>query len=193
MPPEDNARCRADRQRDAGKMYKAATGRYLLGLGSLAIAEHQPRWAARLFGAAEGLLDMRNPMDFDPTMRLACERDAAFLRAHFGEKAYAALQAEGRAVPLQDLLAWNEDADAPAPSLPQASPQQSSWPNPAGLTRRELDVLRLLAEGLSNIQIAERLVISPRTVDNHLVSIYSKLHVSSRTAAARYAHEQHLL
>jgi DNA-binding NarL/FixJ family response regulator len=66
-------------------------------------------------------------------------------------------------------------------------------PAPSGLTARELDVLRLLAEGLSNAQIAGRLAISPRTVDNHLVSLYSKLHVSSRTAAARSAHEQHLL
>src|SRR5579884_3868118 len=47
--------------------------------------------------------------------------------------------------------------------------------------------------GLTNNQIAERLVISPRTVENHLVSLYSKLQVSSRTAAIRFAHEQHLL
>ncbi|HJT57965.1 MAG TPA: tetratricopeptide repeat protein [Ktedonobacteraceae bacterium] len=173
--------------------YKEITGRYLFGLGSLAVAEQQPRRAAHLLGAAEGLLDTSNIMDFDPTTRLSYERDTAFLRAHFGEQAYAALQAEGRAMPLQDLLTWHEGTASPAASHPPASAQQPSSSTPAGLTRRELEVLRLLAEGLSNNQIAERLVISPRTVDNHLVSIYSKLHVSSRTAAARYAHEQHLL
>jgi len=54
-------------------------------------------------------------------------------------------------------------------------------------------VLRLLAQGLTDTQIAEQLVISPRTVNNHLTSIYSKIQVSSRSAATRYAMEQHLL
>jgi DNA-binding NarL/FixJ family response regulator len=56
-----------------------------------------------------------------------------------------------------------------------------------------VEVLRLLVAGLSYAQIAEQLVISPRTVDGHLRSIYSKLGVSSRMAAARYALEQHLV
>jgi DNA-binding NarL/FixJ family response regulator len=50
-------------------------------------------------------------------------------------------------------------------------------------------VLRLVAQGLTNAQVAERLSLSPRTVDQHLRSIYNKLDVSSRTAAARFAHE----
>jgi DNA-binding CsgD family transcriptional regulator len=168
------------------------TGKYLAALGNLAVAEQQPHRAARLFGAAEGLLDMRNPMDFDPSMRLDYERDAASVRAQLGEVAYNAAQAEGRAMFLDHLLNSHESTTEPVASKPTSS-TKSSLPAPSGLTARELDVLRLLAEGLSNAQIAARLVISPRTVDNHLVSLYSKLHVSSRTAAARYAHEQHLL
>jgi DNA-binding NarL/FixJ family response regulator len=54
-------------------------------------------------------------------------------------------------------------------------------------------VLRLLAQGLSDAQIAEHLVISPRTVNRHITSLYSKLGVSSRAAATRFAHEHHLL
>ena len=65
--------------------------------------------------------------------------------------------------------------------------------HPAGLTARELEVLRLLAQGLTDTQAAEQLVISPRTVNFHLTSIYSKLGVSSRSAATRYAIEQHLV
>lgn len=87
----------------------------------------------------------------------------------------------------------HERANEAAGSISRPSKRQPSSPIPAGLTRRELDVLRLLADGLSNREIADHLVISPRTVDGHLVSIYSKLHVSSRTAAAHYVHEHRLL
>ena len=62
-----------------------------------------------------------------------------------------------------------------------------------GLTAREMVVLRLLAEGLSSVLIAERLVISLTTVNTHVRSIYRKLGISSRSAATRYAIDHHLL
>jgi ATP/maltotriose-dependent transcriptional regulator MalT len=61
------------------------------------------------------------------------------------------------------------------------------------LTARELDVLGLLAQDLSNSRIAERLVVSRRTVEAHLQSIYAKLGVKSRDAAVRVAMEHGLL
>lgn len=63
----------------------------------------------------------------------------------------------------------------------------------AGLTPREIEVLRLVAEGLTDAQVAERLFLSPRTVSQHLRSIYNKLGVSSRAAATRFAIEHGLL
>jgi len=54
-------------------------------------------------------------------------------------------------------------------------------------------VLRLVARGLTDAQVAGQLVLSPRTVNAHLRSIYSKLNVTSRTAATRYAVEHHLV
>jgi predicted ATPase/DNA-binding CsgD family transcriptional regulator len=60
------------------------------------------------------------------------------------------------------------------------------------LTTREIEVLRLLAMGLSNKQIAERLVLSPHTVSGHIQSIFGKLALNSRSAATRYALEHHL-
>ena len=54
-------------------------------------------------------------------------------------------------------------------------------------------MLRLVAQGLTNEQVAEQLVISPRTVNTHLTSIFSKIGVSSRGAATRYAIEHHLV
>jgi len=67
-----------------------------------------------------------------------------------------------------------------------------SRPAYEALTAREVEVLRLLAMGLSNSQIAERLVLSPHTVNGHIQSIYGKLGLNSRSAATRYALEHHL-
>ena len=63
---------------------------------------------------------------------------------------------------------------------------------PFGLTPRELDVLRLVSEGLTDAEVAERLYVSRRTVTSHLTSIYTRLGVSSRTAATRFAIEHGL-
>ncbi|MFL5761384.1 MAG: helix-turn-helix transcriptional regulator [Thermomicrobiales bacterium] len=65
-------------------------------------------------------------------------------------------------------------------------------PMPAKLTQREVEVLRLVASGLTDAGVAERLYISPRTVSQHLQSIYNKLDVSTRSAATRFAVEHGL-
>ena len=65
------------------------------------------------------------------------------------------------------------------------APAQEALPEP--LTERETEVLRLLAQGLSNKEIAQRLVIGERTVKTHVSSVLAKINVSSRTQAALYA------
>ncbi len=65
--------------------------------------------------------------------------------------------------------------------------------HPAGLTEREVEVLRLVARGTSNTEIAAALVISEKTVARHLSNIFIKLDVGSRTAAAAYAFENRLV
>jgi DNA-binding CsgD family transcriptional regulator len=64
---------------------------------------------------------------------------------------------------------------------------------PGGLTEREVEVLRLVAEGRSNHDIARELVLSQKTVERHLSNIFTKLDVPSRTAAAAYAHQHDLM
>jgi DNA-binding NarL/FixJ family response regulator len=64
---------------------------------------------------------------------------------------------------------------------------------PAGLSAREVDVLRLIAVGLSDAEAAARLFLSVRTVNAHLRSIYRKLGVSSRAAAGHFAHANGLV
>ena len=72
-------------------------------------------------------------------------------------------------------------------------PRPSTRANPQGLTTRELQILGLVSEGLNNIDIAQHLSISAKTVDHHISSILSKLNVRSRTEAATAARKQNLL
>ncbi len=96
---------------------------------------------------------------------------------------------------LEQVLANWEAMPSPRP-VPTTSPSPvAAFAHPfhAGLTPREMDVLCLLAQGLTSTQIAERLVIGVVTVNFHVRSVYSKLGVSSRSAATRYAIEHHLV
>ena len=97
--------------------------------------------------------------------------------------------------PEQALAAQGQ---APGPQRPSTEELSStkSPPHPLtpdGLTAREVEVLRLVAQGLTDAQIAEKLVIARRTVNWYLTSIYGKIHVPSRAAATRYAIEHHLI
>ena len=78
-------------------------------------------------------------------------------------------------------------ADPPAEPGPGASAPTPARAYPAGLSGREIEVLRLVAAGLTSAEVAERLYLSPNTVNAHLRRIYRKLGVTSRGAATRFA------
>src|SRR5437667_10888247 len=108
--------------------------------------------------------------------------------------------ARGELVEETVAIAWQEGRTKSPEQALAASGELSSSPTtaspptyPIGLTTREVEVLRVVAQGLTNEQMAERLVISPRNVDTHLTSIYGKIGVTSRVAATRYAIEHHLV
>jgi DNA-binding CsgD family transcriptional regulator/tetratricopeptide (TPR) repeat protein len=105
------------------------------------------------------------------------------------ESAPAAAVREAKlAVATFDRLGALADADAASGLLRGLGASGRGWPRGArSITRREDEVLGLLAEGCSNAQIAERLVISTRTAEHHVASILSKLDLRSRSEAAAYA------
>src|SRR5207245_4773445 len=120
-----------------------------------------------------------------PVDRAAYERDVARVRTSLGEETFAAAWTQGRSMTPEQALAAPERAVSPEPvpavsrPLPDGKPPRAPIPTyPDDLTAREVEVLRLVAQGLTDAQVAEKLVISPRTVNWHLSTIYSKIQVS---------------
>ena len=175
--------------------YKDLLPSCLEGLAGVVAAQAEPTWAAQLWGAAKTLRDtIGTPIP--PVERAGYERSVAAARAHLGEKAFTAAWAEGRTMSPEQALAARGPVTIPEqlPVVPQPTTREKTSPTYlTGLTSREVEVLRLVAQGLTDAQVAEQLVISPRTVNWHLTTIYSKLGVSSRSAATRYAIEHHFV
>jgi predicted ATPase/DNA-binding CsgD family transcriptional regulator len=158
----------------------------LEGLAEVALTHGRSARAARLWGAADALReaigahpspsDRSNP-GYGSALAAASSRpDGA---------AWETGWSEGRQMTQEEAIGYAllEEEVEPAPQ-PKVS---------AGLSERELEVLRLVAEGLTDPQVASRLYISPRTVGFHLRSVYRKLGVSSRAAAASEATRRFLI
>jgi len=160
----------------------AVVGWSLLGLARVAKAERQHWRAASLLGAGEAYLNLS--LDLDLAERTNYERDLAALRTYLGEEGYTQARDEGRKMTPEQALAVTEPAPATHPSMLTLYPD--------GLTAREVEILRLVALGWTDTQVAEKLIISPRTVQGHLRSVYNKIDVTSRSAATRYAVEHNL-
>ncbi|HJZ07833.1 MAG TPA: LuxR C-terminal-related transcriptional regulator, partial [Trebonia sp.] len=127
---------------------------------------------ARVLGAADAYASMREPRPHRP--------------ARSAEEAVAQMRVEVRAGRL-DGAAVDAVLEAAGHRLPRR--RQAI----AGLTAREVEVLILLARGMSNKRIAEQLVITPKTAGNHVEHIYTKIGASSRAAAAMFAVQHGLL
>ncbi|MCC6793431.1 MAG: AAA family ATPase [Thermomicrobiales bacterium] len=160
-------------------------GDALTGLASVAIAQGQMERAARLYGAAEALRDQLGA-SIEVMKRSAYEYRVETLKAGLSPEAFAGAWSAGAALPLAEVFAEALDepgrpAERVMPVVPAGSPALN------GLTAREAEVLRLLADGLSDRDIGEALFISPRTVNGHVTNLLGKLGLESRTAAAAYA------
>jgi len=166
-----------DRARRAGMKVQMAYA--LLGLALASRSEADPRWSARLHGAADqAFADLGHAVE-SLEARLASQ-DRERLRAEIGTEAFDTDYAAGRA--LDPASAARQARRGPRAVPSQAVPADDA----SVLTPRELDVLKLVAQGLSNPDIARRLSLSEHTVHRHLANILRKLNLSSRTAAAAW-------
>ena len=158
--------------------------------------------AARLWGVAEALGEASGPRS--PLLLHVAHPDDDYLvrvvRAQLGEQAFTSAWAEGQLMTVEQAFAIQgqpiTSEGASAKLATQAGTKKHTRAGPLApheLTGREIEVLRLVAQGLTDAQIAQTLIISPRTVNAHLRSIYSKLEMTSRNAATRYAIEHRLV
>lgn len=176
------------------------------GLADIAIDTGAARAAARLLGAA-AVLRERSGGTVWPDERARLERTMAMVRAVLSDDEYDREVAAGRALPLDDVVA-EATAVATAAAAPQEAQPAESTPatpaeptgagapdagNTAGLSPRELDVLRLLVSGKSNPEIADALFIGRGTVKTHVGNILAKLEARSRTEAVAIAHQRGLV
>ena len=180
--------------RETNENRPLAVATNLQGIGVTLVALGRLTEAVRLWGAAEALCTLL------PEERAFVARARTAVRAELGEEAFSAAWAEGQAMTLEQAMTAMEHVALSSQPLARATKrargarQWASTPSAlGGLTLREGEVLRLVARGLTDAQIAEALVISPRTVNAHLRSMYMKLHISSRNAATYFALEHGLL
>jgi len=151
-------------------------------LAIILLEQDMAAWSAKVFGLTNNVIVLgQSYSDWAILERSSYKQGfEAKLRAHLGAEAFEKHLMAGKQLTLDDLLA-----------IPHPATQTKTSPD--SLSSRELEVLHLLTENLSNQQMAEQLVVSRRTVEAHLRSIYDKLGVKSRDAALRVAREQGLL
>ncbi len=155
----------------------------LEGIAEVATIQGKFTWAAQLWGSAEVLREAVG-VPIPLVDRANYERLVTNVRAQLGEKAFTTVWAEGRMMTPEQVLAMSEQ-EVVQPPASIAAISSSSYP--AGLTRREVEVLRLVAKGLTNFEIAQELGISEKTIAHHLTHIFNKTTSENRASAAAFA------
>jgi DNA-binding NarL/FixJ family response regulator len=149
-------------------------------LAALAVGAGAHREAAHLFGAAQALRSHTGHVRFQ-IYDAAHNASLATLREAMGDNEFADAWSEGEAFSTEEAIAYAQRGRG------ERKRPSTGWES---LTPAELNVVRLVSEGLPNKDIAERLFLSPRTVQAHLSHVYSKLGLSSRVQLAQEASRQ---
>jgi DNA-binding CsgD family transcriptional regulator/tetratricopeptide (TPR) repeat protein len=168
-------------------------GNSISAFASLAATQRQPERAVRLAGATAILSETISVLPI-PLAQGMLEETLEVARRTLGEEAYARAWAEGRALSLEGAIAEARAVEVwPPPGAPDGhGPAPKFDGYPAGLTPREVEVLRLVAAGRTTREIADELVVSVPTVERHITHIYGKIGVRGRAEATAYALKQGL-
>jgi non-specific serine/threonine protein kinase len=158
----------------------------LEGLALVACHTGDASLAARLLGAADVIRE-RSGVPIRPSRRPSYDQAVAEIRLSLGEDGYAESRRAGRALSADEVIAAAATLATPARSASEPAPTPADR---HGLTDREIDVLRLIAQGKSNQQIADALGIRMVTAKTHVLHILAKLGLDSRVAAATFAHRE---
>lgn len=142
-----------------------------------------------LFTDTEGSTQLLQRLDdrYALVLTVDYERMMTIVRTQLGERAFATAWAEGRVMTPEQVLAQQGREIAHEPVIPVLQPPPptvSRHDYPAGLTAREVQVLRMVAKGLTNNEIAEELRLSEKTIAHHLTHIFNKTSSENRAAAA---------
>jgi len=164
--------------------YRSLMLDYLARLTGLASALVQYDRAASLAGSTE-VLQTALGLPLDPATRPAFEGGVTAAHTALGDEAFETAAAFGRGLTLEEAVAAAIAVAGADIALPAVVDRAA--PSFFGLTTREVEVLRLVAEGRSDRDIAEFLFVSRSTIANHVGHILSKLNVPSRAAAAALA------
>jgi ATP/maltotriose-dependent transcriptional regulator MalT len=174
----------------------------LEGLAEVLLAQGHLLKAASILGCAEAVRQLSNAIR-PLVAQKSYEATVTTLRLQLGEQAFQEARQQGQHIKpeaLSQFLAYNDvfsisplaQVSAPAPVTLSGPATNVPPATSEDLTRREVEIFHLLADGLTKSQIAQQLTISFHTVNAHVRSIYAKVGVSSRSAATRYALENGL-
>ena len=142
-----------------------------------------PERAATLLGSAQRVRDESSLILLE-LFRSQHERSVSIITRGIGQRSFDAAFARGRAMTIDEGVAFAVAGEqAPKPTSPVKAASDTE------LTRRQLEIARLIAEDLTNRQIADRLFLSERTVETHITNMLNKLGLNSRVQLSRWLAE----